>query len=64
MDGANALLTAVGSAITTITGWVGGVVTDLLSGELAPLLPLFAIGIGVSAILLAIRVIRGFIWGA
>ena len=63
---ANAMLTAVTSAITTVIGWVGTVVDSLVTtdGQLAELLPLFAIGVAISAILLGIKVIRGMIWGA
>lgn len=60
------MLEAVTSGITTVIGWVGTVVDSLIgeAGELSALLPLFAIGIGISAIMLGIKVIRGFIWGA
>lgn len=62
----NALLTAVTSGITTVIGWIGTVLDSMIgaSGELAALLPLFAIGIAISAILLGVRVVRSFIWGA
>ena len=60
------MLTAVTDGISSVISWVGSVVTALVgeSGALAPLLPLFAIGIAVSGVLLGIRVIRGLIWGA
>lgn len=60
------MLAAVTSAITTVIDWVGTVVTALVgeSGALSELLPLFAIGVAISAILLGIKVIRGMIWGA
>ena len=60
------MLAAVTSAISTVITWVGTVVTALVgeSGALKELLPLFAIGVAVSAILLGIKVIRGMIWGA
>lgn len=62
----NTLLQAVTSGITTVIGWVGTVVDALLAetGELSALLPLFAVGIAISAILLGVRVVRSFIWGA
>ena len=62
----NALLSAVTSGITTVIGWIGAVLDSMIgeSGELAALLPLFAIGIAISAILLGVRVVRSFIWGA
>ena len=60
------MLEAVTSGITTVIGWVGEVIDALLStdGALAALLPLFAIGVAISAILLGVKIIRSFIWGA
>lgn len=60
------MLEAVTSGITTVIGWVGTVIDALLStdGALSALLPLFAIGVAISAILLGVKVIRSFIWGA
>ena len=55
---------AVSEALTVVIGWIGDVITALLSGELSALLPLFAIGIVVSVIMLGTRVIRSFTWGA
>lgn len=59
-------MSAVGTAITSVLGWVGDVVSSMLdaSGDLNALLPLFAVGIAISAILLGVRIIRSFIWGA
>lgn len=60
------MLAAVTSAISDVITWVGTVITALTSenGALAPLLPLFAIGIAISAVLLGIRIIRSVVWGA
>lgn len=60
------MLEAVSSAIGTVIGWVGTVITALLaeSGALSPLLPLFAVGVAISAILLGVKIIKSFIWGA
>lgn len=60
------MLAAVTSAISDVIGWVGTVITALTgeNGALAPLLPLFAIGIAISAVLLGIRIIRSVVWGA
>lgn len=59
------LMTSVGSAISSVLGWVGTVLTSLLdSGDLAPLLPLFAVGIAISAIMLTVKLCKTFIWGA
>lgn len=48
------MLAAVTSAIADVLGWIGSVITALTgqSGALAELLPLFAVGIAISAILL------------
>ena len=60
------MLAAVTSAISTVIDWVASVVTALVGadGALKELLPLFAIGVAISAILLGIKVIRCLIWGA
>lgn len=60
------MLDAVTSALGTVISWVGTVVTALTStnGALAPLLPLLAIGVAVSALMLGVRAIRSFAWGA
>lgn len=59
------LLNEVGSALTSVIGWCGDVVTAVTTeaGALNPLLPLWAVGIGISALMLGIRVMRGFAWG-
>lgn len=60
------MLEAVTSGISTVISWVGTVVDSLVGteGELNALLPLFAIGVAISAIMLGIKVVRGMIWGA
>jgi len=60
------MLEAVTAGLTTVIGWVGNVVDALVTtdGELAALLPLLAIGVAVSALMLGIKAIRSFIWGA
>lgn len=60
------MLEAVTAAITTVISWVGSVITALTSttGALSDLLPLFAIGIGISGVLLGIRIIKSIVWGA
>lgn len=58
------MLNAVSSALTQVIGWVGTVVTSITTGQLASLLPLFAIGIGISVLLFGIRAIRSIVWGA
>lgn len=60
------MLEAVTSGLTTVIAWVGAVVDALVTtdGPLAALLPLLAIGVAVSALMLGIKAIRSFIWGA
>lgn len=60
------MLNAVTDGLTVVIGWVGSVVSALTAtdGDLAPLLPLLAIGVAVSALMLGIKAIRSFIWGA
>lgn len=60
------MLEAVTSAITTVIGWVGTVISSLTaeSGGLSALLPLFAIGIAISAVLLGVKIIKSVVWGA
>lgn len=60
------LMGAVGDAITSVLGWIGTVLTSLLTnGEaLSPLMPLFAVGISISAIMLTVKIAKTFIWGA
>lgn len=60
------MLEAVGTGITTVIGWVGDVVDALVTteGALGALLPLFVVGIAISAIMLGIKIVRGIVWGA
>lgn len=59
------MLAAVTSAIGTVIDWIGTVIDSLLTGgALAQLLPLFAVGVAISAILLGVKIIKSFIWGA
>lgn len=60
------MIDAVTAALTAVIGWVGSVVTALTgaSGALKDLLPLLAIGIAVSALMLGVKAIRSFAWGA
>lgn len=59
------MLTEIGTALASVIQWVGSVVTALTAttGALNALLPIFAVGIAVSAFMLGIRAIRGFAWG-
>lgn len=60
------MLEAVGTGITSVIGWVGDVITAMTTteGALSELLPLFAIGIAISAVLLGVKVIKSIVWGA
>lgn len=60
------MLDAVTSGLSTVIQWVGSVVDALVKtdGALSALLPLLAIGVAVSALMLGIKAIRSFIWGA
>ena len=60
------MLAAVTSGLTTVIGWVGTVITAITgeNGALAPLLPLFAVGIAISVVFLGIKAIRSIVWGA
>lgn len=61
----NPMVSAVTDALSTVIGWVGTVITAMTAdgGALEGLLPLFAIGIAISALLLGVKVIRSFTWG-
>lgn len=65
-----ALLNAVTDAIGSVIGWVGTVISSLTTAGTAQnptlnaLLPLFAIGIAISAVLLGVKIIKSVVWGA
>lgn len=60
------MLDAVTTGLSTVITWIGTVITAMTStgGALAPLLPLFAIGIAISVVFLGIKAIRSIVWGA
>lgn len=62
----DAFITAIGSGLTSVIGWFGDVITALVTSEgaLNPLLGVFAIGIGVSIVMVVVKVVRRFSWGA
>lgn len=60
----NAFVEAVTSALGTVINWVGTVINSVTTGDLKDLLPLFAIGIAISAMLFGIRAIKSVVWGA
>ena len=59
------MLEAVTTALGTVVDWVGTVVSALTTteGELSALLPLMAIGIAISALMLGVKAIKSFAWG-
>ena len=57
------MMAAVTSALTTVINWCGTVVTAVLSGELSELLPLLAVGVAISALMLGVKCIKSFAWG-
>lgn len=56
---------AVTAALTTVIDWVSTVVSALVtdSGKLNELLPLMAVGIAISALMLGVKAIKSFTWG-
>lgn len=60
------MLQAVTTAIGQVLTWVQTFVTALVgeNGALAELMPLFAIGIAISAILLGVKIVKSIVWGA
>lgn len=59
------MLDAVTTALTTVIDWVGTVVSALTTtdGRLSALLPLLAIGVAISALMLGVKAIKSFAWG-
>jgi hypothetical protein len=60
------MLEAVTSGLTTVISWIGTVINAMTAtnGNLAPLLPLFGIGISISVVFLGVKVIKSVVWGA
>ena len=60
------MIEAVTTGLTTVIGWVGTVISAITGAEgaLNELLPLFAVGIAISALLLGVKVIKSVVWGA
>lgn len=59
------MITEVTTALSTVIDWVGTVVGALTAtdGDLSALLPLWAIGVAISGLLLGVKVIKSFAWG-
>lgn len=60
------MLTAIASGLTTVIGFVGSVVTALVSdtGALHDLMDLFILGIIISIIMVSMKIIRKVTWGS
>ena len=60
------MLAAITSAVTQLISWVGQVISAIVgeNGAMNDLLPVFAIGIGVSVILVALKIVRRTCWSA
>ena len=56
VDGFNAIIGLVGNFVTNLT--------DSTNGKLTDLLPLFAVGIAISLVLLCVKIVRKITWGA
>lgn len=59
------MIAEVTTALGTVIGWVGDVIGALTTeaGELSALLPLWAIGVAISGLLLGVKIIKSFAWG-
>lgn len=66
MEGQASMLTTIGNVFTQVINWCGEVFDSLTAtdGALNGLMELLAIGIGISLVLVAVRVIRSIAWGA
>lgn len=64
-EGGVGMLTEIGKAFTEVIKWMGEGLTALTTadGALYALLPLMALGIGVTVLMLLVKVIRSFAWG-
>lgn len=60
------MIAAIGEALTSVLKWFGEVITALVTadGALYPLLGVFALGIAVSIVMIVVKVVRHFAWGA
>lgn len=59
------MIAEVGTALSTVIEWCGSVISALTaeSGALSSLLPLWAVGMAISALLLGVKIIKSFAWG-
>lgn len=68
MEGAatNTMLESITSTLGTVISWFGTVMDAIIGsdGALHDAWPLLAVGIAISLVLLGIKVVRKFAWGA
>lgn len=68
MEGAAipAMLANIGTALSEVISWIGQVLTAITGtdGALKDLFPILAVGIGVSIVMMVVKVIKRFAWGA
>lgn len=59
------MIAAVTESLTTVIGWCGTVVSAVVGadGQLSELLPLLAVGVSISALMLGVKCIKSFAWG-
>lgn len=55
---------AIGTAFTDAIAWVGQFMTALTSGSLSGLLIPLCIGIGISLVMVCVKIVRKITWGA
>lgn len=60
------MLTEISTVFTQVITWLGEFLTALTgdAGALADLWPLMAISIGVSVLMVCIKIVRRIVWGA
>lgn len=56
---------SVGESISGVLGWVGTVISSIVTpgGALYTLLPLFVVGISIAVIFVVYKIIRAYVWG-
>lgn len=57
------LLDNIAQTLGSVIGYVGQVVTAVISGEMASLLPVVCLGIAVSVLSFGIKTIKRLTWG-
>lgn len=62
----NTMIAAISTAFTAVIGWIGEFLSALTSdtGELAPLLIIFGLGVAVTLGHFCVRFIKSLMWGA